>query len=482
MTDTDSTRIGIDIPGLESVLHGGVLAHRSYLVSGGPGAGKTTLGLHFLASAGDGDGLLISLGEAQRNLRRDADSIGLRLDQIEIMDLSPGTDDAASYDLLEPWEAEAPDIRTLIKERFPDGPPKRVFIDALSQLRQLTPDGYQFRKQVLGLLEYLNRAGSTVLYTAERGSAADEDLRYLGDGILELRSGDGGRRLQVLKFRGSGFAEGEHTLKLGGGGMRVFQRLAPGEHSRTFVAEALSSGIPALDTLMGGGLDRGTVTIISGPTGVGKTSLAIQFLREAARRGEDSVVFSFEESLATLRHRCEITGTPLADMINRGTLRVEEVEPLHYSPDEFAWRVRDEVERKGARMVMLDSLSGFGQSMRGDDVSTHVHALCRYLTNMGITVLVINEHASIAGGELRVSDHGISYLADTILLLRYMELRGELRKSIGVLKKRTGDFEKTLREFRITGDGLRIGEPLTGLRGILHGVPTVAGTNTAPDE
>lgn len=469
-------RITTEVPGLEGVLNGGFLPRRSYLVSGGPGTGKTTLGLHFLAADGSVPALLISMGEADRNIRNDAAAIGLDLSHVRTIDLSPGTQVASgdAYTLLEPWEAEQMDIRARVDEAFPDGPPARVFIDALSQYRHLVPDAFQFRKQVMSLLEYLTRSGATVLYTAELGSAAEEDLQYLGDGILRLDWSETGRTLSVVKFRGSAFAEGKHTVRLTDRGMKVYERLVPSDHAEAFRSMPLPSGVPELDTLTGGGLERGTVTVISGPTGVGKTSLGVQFMREAARRDERSVVFSFEERLATLRHRCEEIGIPLTDLIASDALSVEEVEALQYTPDEFAWKVRVEVEERGARIVMLDSLAGFRQSIQGEDVARHVHAICRYLSNMGVTVLLINEVGAIAGGELRVSDYGISYLADAVLLLRYLELDGELRKTIGVLKKRTGDFEKTLREFEITSKGLRVGEPLHGLRGILRGVPEMA--------
>ncbi|MCE9681140.1 ATPase domain-containing protein [Halomonas alkalisoli] len=478
------SRITTDIPGLEKILHGGFLPGRSYLVTGGPGTGKTTLGLHFLSAKPEEErALLVSFGEADRNIRADAASIGMALEGVVTIDLSPTaqTSGQSTYTLLEPWEAEPPDIRSRIEAAFPEGPPARVFIDALSQFRHLVPDTFQFRKQVMALLEYLTHAGSTLLYTSERGSQADEDLQYLGDGILQLDHTEAGRSLSVVKFRGSGFAEGRHTVRLNEQGMSVFERLVPGEHGQPYVAESIPSGVAELDALSGGGVGRGTVTIISGPTGVGKTSLGVQFMREAASRGERSVIFSFEESLATIRHRCERIGIPLSEMIRNDSLAVEEIEPLRYSPDEFAWRVRREVEERGATIVMIDSLSGYRQSVRGDEVVTHAHALCRYLANMGVTVLLVNEVGSIAGDEIRVTELGISYLADAVLILRYIEFDGEIRKTIGMLKKRTGDFEKTLREFDITATGLKVGKPLTGLRGILRGVPELGSSGSPPD-
>lgn len=476
MSFTEQKRVSTGVSGLDTVLHGGFVPGRAYLVSGGAGTGKTTLGMQFLA-AGDGPSLLVTLTESAQDIRDDADRIGLDLSATEVLDLSVegGQTHNAGYTLVEPWEAEALDLRKSIDDIFPNGAPSRVFVDALSQLRYLTPDRFQFRKQVMALLQYLTRAGSTVVFTAERGSEAEHDLQYLGDGIVRLEQGQAGRTVSVMKCRGTGFSEGAHALRLASDGMHVYPRLLPEDYSQTFTAETIPFGVKALDKLAGGGIERGTVTIISGPTGVGKTSLGAQMMYESAHRGERSVIFSFEEKVATLRHRCEQIGIPLGDMIDKGRLVVEEVEPLRYMPDEFAFLMRQKVEEGGARIVMLDSLSGYRQALQGQNLTPHVHALCRYLSNMGVTVLLVNEVANIAGQDIRVSEHGISYLADTVLMLRYVELRGGLAKTISVLKKRTGDFEKTLREFDITAQGLQVGDQLTALRGILQGVPEILG-------
>ncbi|MGN8160728.1 ATPase domain-containing protein [Salinisphaera sp. SWV1] len=463
--------------GLDAVLHGGFVPRRAYLVSGGPGSGKTTLGLHFLAAAEDEPALLVSLGEVADDIRDDAASIGLDLSAVTLLDLTLGDadHDLASYQLLEPWEAEAPDLRERIDFACPDGIPRRVFIDALSQFRHLVPDAFQFRKQVMALLQYLTAAGATVLFTAEQGTAADDDLQYLGDGTLKLERDEAGRALHVLKCRGTGFAEGRHAVRLGNHGMQIYPRLIPEDHRQTFTAEAIPFELAGLDALTGGGLQRGTMTLISGPSGVGKTSLGAHVMREAARRGERSVIFSFEERVGTLSHRCEQIGIPLTEMINTGMLAVEEIEPLRYMPEEFACGVRREVEERGVRIVMLDSISGYRQSVRGEEVTPHIHALCRYLSNMGVTVLLISEVSAIAGSEVHVSEYGINYLADAVLMLRYIELDGALQKTIGMLKKRTGNFEKMLRHFEITAEGLTVGAPITGMRGIMSGLPDTLG-------
>ena len=254
--------------------------------------------------------------------------------------------------------------------------------------------------------------------------------------------------------------------------MEVFPDLVPAIHQRNFKSEVISSGIPEIDELLYGGIERGTTTIISGPSGVGKSTFGIQFMKEAAGRGERSVIYAFEEGIETILERCEAINIPAHVMIDRGTLSVISVEPLQYTPNQFVHLVRNEVEQNNARIVMIDSTSGYKLSMQGKDLVRQLHSLCQYLKNMGVTVILINETHTITGNEFRVTEVGLSYLADNLIFLRYLELDGELRKAIGVLKKRISDFERTLREFTITKYGIKVGEPLTKLRGILSGVPT----------
>lgn len=459
-------RLQSGVQGLDRILGGGFLLGRSYLITGEAGSGKTTLGLHFLAQADPADALLVSLGEPQANIRADAASIGLDIELVACIDVSLKSEvdqPDGTYTLLHPWEAEPPNLITRIASAFPDKLPSRVFIDALSSYRYLFADAFQFRRQILELMEYMGSHQSTVLISSEANSDADRDLQYLGDGIIKLEAKPNQRSLIVSKFRGSEFAEGEHSVRLTKTGMHVFQRLVPAEHHKGFVPDKLSSGIPQIDDLIGGGVDRGTVTLISGPSGVGKTTLGTQFMREAARHGNRAVIFSFEERTDTLRFRCQSISLPLDDVIAKNELSIREIEPLRFGPDEFAWEVRKEVEERGAQIVMIDSLAGYRQSVQDDDISRHVHALCRYLGNMGVTVILINEVATIAGGEVKITDIGISYLADAVVLMRYVELNGTVSKSIGMLKKRTGDFEKEQREFKITQDGLSIGSPLISM-------------------
>lgn len=470
------TRKITGVEGLDEVLCGGLLAERAYLLRGQPGTGKTILGLHFL-TAGD-SGLLVALEESEADVRANASRLGFDLDaaNVEVLDLSPDstyfTEDQG-YDLFEPDEVEGGSIRSSITDAVDRVDPERVFVDPVSLLRQLSPDDYQFRKEAASMIRYFTDRGGTVLFSTQPSTDEDDaDLQFLADGALELDRSAKGRTISVEKFRGSDFASGRHTLRITDEGLVVYPRLVPGDHAREFTAETVSSGVPEVDALLGGGIERGTVTVIAGPSGVGKSTTASAFAKEAAARGERSVLYLFEEDPATLYHRSESIGIPVREMEDEGTLAVERIEPVTISPDEFAAMVRTEVEQRGAELVVLDGIAGYRLSIRGDEdeLLRELHSLARYCRNMGVTMILVEETDSVTG-EFRPTDKDISYLADSILFLRYLELDGEIRKAMGVLKKRAGDFERTLREFRITGDGIVLGEPLTGLRGILSGTP-----------
>jgi circadian clock protein KaiC len=274
----------------------------------------------------------------------------------------------------------------------------------------------------------------------------------------------------VLKARGADFRSGDHSIRLGAQGMTVFPKLIPETQRSEYVSQPLSSGVPELDALLHGGLERGTISIITGPSGVGKTTIGLQFIKEMAGRGLNAAVYTFEEGIETLINRCEQINIPVRAMSERGTLTLNQIEPLRYTPDEFAHLVRQEIRERQQQVVMLDSISGYSLAMHGRDMVPHLHALSLYLKSLGITLLLIDEIENITG-DFRATDEGVSYLADNVLFLRYIEVRGELQKAIGVLKKRSGNFEKTLRRLQITRYGLKVGPPLTGLHGILSGTP-----------
>jgi len=474
----DLQRRPIGITGLDSVLRGGLIQGRSYMLNGAAGAGKTILGFHFLENGVQADetSLFINLEEDIADLRANAASLGFDVEEIEFLDLSPSSDvftDEQDYDLFEAADVEQEPLRESIVETVETVQPDRVVIDPLTQLHYLTSGEYQFRKQAIGIMRFLKEHGATVLFTAqETGRLPTEDLQYISDGTIHLAVTEEGRQITVPKFRGSDTAGGNHAYRITDEGIVVYPELAPGESEEHVELESTSSGVPEIDEILHGGIEKGTVSVISGPTGVGKTTLGTQFMKEAAGRGERSVVYLFEESKRTFVARSEAVNIPVERMIERGTLQVEEIEALEISPQEFASKVRHEVEEEDASIVMIDGIAGYRMSLRGADEKTteRLHALGRYLKNQNVTTILIDETADVTGA-FHATQENISYLADNIIFLRHLELQGELQKAIGVLKKRTSDYERTLRQFEITGHGLKVGEPLTELRGILSGTP-----------
>jgi circadian clock protein KaiC len=466
------------LPGVDTILGGGLLPESATLVRGPPGSGKSIFTLHFLAAGSEtGEkGLFINLGEPDAYIRETARNFGLNLDGIEFLDLSPSGErfnGGETYTLFRSEDVEAPplveDIRTEIEATAPD----RVVVDPATEFRYLTPDEHQFRTQILGLISLLKDAGATVLLTSQAAeSMPDDDLQFLVDAVVNVRKQPNYRAMQVSKFRGSSVLEGAHTFQISDNGMRVWPRLDSTRHAREHTSSTLSSGVPELDELLNGGLTTGTVTFLSGPTGVGKTTTGLQFIHEAARQDRRSILYNFEEDYHTLVTRAEAIGIPMTELIERGVLTVEEIGPDEMSIDEFTHRLRTTVENEGTELVMIDGTSGFGQALRGvdPDPMTDLVRIGRYLRGMGVTGLVSNEVHQITG-EFRATEQGTSHLADNILVLRHVEHRGTLEKVIGVLKMRTTDHENQLRRLEITDQGIRVGEPLTELRGILTGTP-----------
>ncbi|WP_266080066.1 ATPase domain-containing protein [Haladaptatus caseinilyticus] len=482
MSNSQLTKISTGTTGLDEILQGGFIAKRSYLLRGDPGTGKTILGMKYLTAGVEADEtvLFVNLEESADDIRDNASTLDIDLSDVHFLDLSPDSDvfvDEQSYDIFTPSEVEQEPLTTAITDRVESIDPDRVFIDPLTRLRHLTSDEYQFRKQVIAFMHYLKEQGATVLFTSQHSDeSSDDDLQYMTDGTIELEHSSHGRTISVPKFRGSSVNEGDHAMRIGQGGLSVYPEISPTEHSRSFEIESVSSGIPEVDELLHGGLERGTISILSGPTGVGKTTVGTQFMKEAAGRGERSVMYMFEETLETFRERSQTINIPVKRMQEQGALEVEEMKPLDCSATEFAYRVRKEVEENDTSIVMIDGIDGYKLSLRDDDdrvLVRKLHSLCRYLKNMGVTVILVDEIDTITG-EFQATEAGISYLADNIVFLRHLEVTGEMRKAIGVLKKRTSDFERSLREFKITEHGLKVGEPLTELNSVLSGSPEVA--------
>ncbi|MEA5388265.1 ATPase domain-containing protein [Haloarculaceae archaeon H-GB11] len=312
----------------------------------------------------------------------------------------------------------------------------------------------------------------TVLFTSQdTPTTPDDDLQFMSDGIITLDADGPRRTIEVSKFRGSNFDGGRHGVRITDDGMHVFPKLSPGTTVSAEISDPISAGVPELDDLLKGGLDPGTVTILSGPSGVGKTTIGTQFATEFASNGMSSAIYLFEESERTFRHRSRSIGIPVEECLDEGSIRLHETHPGQMSTEEFAGHVRQQVEDRDVEYVMIDGIDGYRHTLLGDDDHVpQLHQLGSYLRNEDVTTLLTAEVSRITG-EFEATDQDVSYLADNLLFLRYLEYRGEMRKAIGVLKKRASDFERTLREFEITDDGVTVGEPLTDLRGILEGTP-----------
>ncbi len=468
-------RTGIE--GLDEALGGGLLPRRTYLIRGGPGTGKTTLGMHVLAATPrEGPSLCVTLAEPAEQIQRDAAIRGIDVSRVHFLDLSPSAQSfergEGLYTIFQPDEVEGNALYERLLETLRDVAPRRVLLDGVTHLRHLAPTRHQFRNQVLGLLGFLRAKGATTLLTSEASNpTSDEDLQFLADGILELdRDRHGRRTLSIAKLRGRAHLPGPHDVLLDAHGLRVFPWRPPEEADAARATDPgpqLTTGNPALDALLGGGIEAATITLITGPPGVGKTALGTQVLRSAALSGRHAVLYSFEELPGLLAHRSASLSQPLDSLLESGALHIERIEPLRHTPQQFARKVQDAVAA-GARLIMLDSTAGYRLAMRGEDLTVQIHRLCKSLQNQGVGVLLVTETPNVTG-DLKPTRCDISYLADNILLLRYVEVCGELRKTIGVLKKRFSDFERTLREFEVTSEGIRLGPPLSHLQGILSG-------------
>lgn len=479
-------RVPTGIPGVDELLYGGLIPQRSYLLVGGAGSGKTVFSVQWLLEGRRRSErlLYITLTEPASDIERNMVSFGWQLEGIDSLDLTPTNDadeNGEEYQVFSPSEVEHVAVWQAIYQAVKAKQPQRLVIDSVTQLRYLSTDEYQFRKKILGLVSFLNRSGCTSLLTFEISELERETSVGLAvDGLIRLRAEVspnrviGLRSIQIEKFRGSDFIAGLHPMRITGDGILIFPHRieAIGGHHATI--ELLSSGIPELDELLGGGLESGTTTIISGPSGVGKTTLGVAFLTAAIVRGKRSILFTFEEAVESLIIRSRGIGMPLDAVLESGTLKIVRLNPMEQYPDEFLGRVRSAVEGEGFELVMIDSLRGYQLEMEqfGSPLD-HIRNLVHYLNRRGVTSFLINEVEFITGS-LRTTELAVSHLADNIILLRYAEYSGQVIKVIACLKKRLGDFQSDLRELHITAQGIQVGDKLENLRGVLTGVPEYA--------
>ncbi|MCC5906808.1 MAG: hypothetical protein JJU13_11400 [Balneolaceae bacterium] len=471
-----STRVSSGICGVDQILHGGFLSSKAYLLRGGAGTGKSTAGYHFLEEGvRQGEtSLLITLGEPKENIFRNTANMNIDLSEVVILDMSPEdtlyTEDQ-SYSVFLSSEVETEPMVEKIVEAISEYSPDRVMLDSLTMLRYLYQDPFQYRNRVLSFIRYICSGGATLVMVSESHVETNEDeAEFWVDGVLNFINSSNWRRFSVKKFRGSDFQSGNHALKMTENGIKVYPRLRPNRFERTFKSDPLPFGITELDSMLHGGIERGTITMISGPTGVGKTNLGIQFMKQAASRNDRSVIYTFEESVDVIVKRSKLISVPVDEMILNGKLEIKYIQPFAYSPDEFSDLVQQDIEKNNTKNILIDSVRAYGLSVREGDSLERLHSLCVYMGNMGVTGFLISETSNITGQFVNENLHA-SYLSDNIIFLRYLELDGELRKAVGVLKKRLSDFEKSIREFNITSGGIKVGNPLTHLRGILTGVP-----------
>lgn len=488
-------RISTGVVGLDSLLDGGLFSERAYMVSGGPGTGKTTLCFHFLTANGQEPSLMITLDKNVEKLQWMAESLGLYSDSLILEDLSPGDirdETRNSFDVMPSSELGLGPLVDKICQAVERHTPSRVAIEPLSTLWALAPDSYQFRRQCQALFNFLTERGATVMFSTEDTSAFQghvpvADLYFVADGIVSLERVKAGRMVSVTKFRGSGFTGGRQFMRLTGSGMEVFPQLMPRDRHRPGDRGQVQSGIAELDNMLKGGLDTATLTIISGPSGAGKTTLAMQFVTALAKQGEQALVCAFEESGESILLRCRALGLPVDDLIRDKSLEVRSIDPMRYAPDELAQALRREVEENGVRVVMIDGSAGYKVSVAnlavaGEDVSQRLHILCRYLVGAGVTVLLVNETPTIASDTLATADPNITYFSDILISLRYIEIDSELQKTISIIKRRAGDFDNTLRRLEITDQGLKVGQPLREMQGILRGQPVQDGCDAPMEE
>jgi circadian clock protein KaiC len=484
----DNGQASTGIQGLDDVMIGGFPRRRMYLVAGNPGTGKTTLGLQFLLEGlrrGEA-GLYVTLSETTEELRAVAKTHGWSLDGLSLYEAATLADGGAKpdahYTLFHPAEVELGEITHSICEEIERTSAVRVVFDSLSEMRLLAREPLRYRREILSLKQFFAQRRCTVLVLDDHyGEVRDFDLQSLVHGVLALEHqpiefGADRRRLRILKLRGVAFRGGYHDVVIRTGGLVVFPRLVAAEHPRVTTTEQVSGGVAAVDALLGGGLDRGTSTLVLGPAGAGKSALVLQFTAAAITRGEGAAVYLFDENLATCLTRAAGLGVDIRAPLDSGLLTVTQIDPAELAPGEFADMVLARVAA-GARVVVLDSLNGYLSAMPGERLLVlHIHELLTYLARQGVvTLLTVSQHGVL---DSSISTPvNVTYLADTVVLLRYFEAEGKVRQAISVMKRRSGTHERTIREFRLTAAGIEVGAPLTEFQGILTGVPTYVGSS-----
>jgi circadian clock protein KaiC len=481
---TTSRLVATGIEGFDDILGGGLTPNRIYLIEGDPGSGKTTLALRFMIEGlRRGEPVVyVTLSETREELEGVARSHGWTLEGVHVHELIPSQEDLlsdAQTRMFHPSEVELSDTTRAILETIEKHKPARVVFDSLSEMRMLAQNPLRYRRHILALKQFFVGRNCTVLLLDDRTAEVNDlQLHSLAHGVVTMEHlaqhyGSERRRIRVLKMRGKRFRGGYHDFMIRTGGLDVFPRLVAAEHHSLFKAEPLRSGIASLDRLLGGGMDRGTSVLLMGPAGSGKSSIATQYAVAAAARGEHAAVFTFDENLATLDARSAGLGMDLRKHRESGRVRVQQVDPAELSPGEFAHIVRRVQQQHDSKVVVIDSLNGYLNAMPEERFLTiHLHELLTYLGQQGVvTFLVVAQHGLLGSGMQTPID--ASYLADTVILLRFFEAVGKLRRAMSVMKKRSGPHEDTLREFRLQKGGIWVGDPVTEFHGVIAGTPQI---------
>jgi circadian clock protein KaiC len=478
------------IAGLDDILNGGFPRGHFFLVEGEPGAGKTTLGLQFLmAGREEGEAVLyVTLSESEREIQKVAHSHGWSLDGITIYEFTAAEDALRpedQYSAFHPSDVEFHDSMQQILGQVERVKPSRIVVDSLSEIRLLAGDSLRYRRQILALKHFFTNYGRTVLLLDDRTATEhDPQLQSIAHGVLLLEKvprdyGRTRRRVQVAKMRGSVYREGYHDYTIETGGVAVYPRLVASEHKEEASHGTSPSGLPPLDALWGGGLNRGTSTLLLGPAGSGKSSIALSYAIAAARAGDFASMFLFEELTQMACTRGAGLGLDPRPWIQEGKLHMEQIDPAELSPGEFIQHVRDTVEQQGAKVVIIDSLNGFMNAMPDEShLPLQMHELLGFLNHRGVLTILVLSQAGLMGANM-TTPVDLSYLADNVMLFRYFEAMGRVRKAVSVVKKRSGPHEDTIRELTMANGCITIGEALTGFRGVLTGVPSYVGSERA---